>query len=172
MTFSAFPANITSRWMPQHLTDDKLTSVQVIAWCRQVTSHYLSQCWPKPMSPYGVSRPRRVNSLVPGRSEYDVKNAMSIFFNQLLFSSLLTIIPSDDCHRTLLMISQPGSGTSHYLSQCWSTGSSMSPDNGVTKPQWVNPYHVGTWFNIVNIMVADTLAPCVARTSEPMILTM
>ena len=27
-------------------------------------------------------------------------------------------------------------------------------------------------FNIVNIMVADSLAPCVARTSAPMILTM
>ena len=27
-----------------------------MAWCLQVTNHYLSQCWPKPMSPYGVTR--------------------------------------------------------------------------------------------------------------------
>ena len=30
------------------------TSVQVI-WCHQATSHYLSQCWPTSMSPYGVT---------------------------------------------------------------------------------------------------------------------
>ena len=33
------------RWMPQDLTDDKSTLVQVMAWCHQATSHYLSQCW-------------------------------------------------------------------------------------------------------------------------------
>ena len=44
------------RWMPWNLTDDKSTLVQVMAWCRQATSHYLSQCWPSSMSPYGVTR--------------------------------------------------------------------------------------------------------------------
>ena len=29
-----------------------------MAWCRQATSHYLSQCWPRSMSPYGVIRPQ------------------------------------------------------------------------------------------------------------------
>ena len=38
------------------LTDDKSTLVQVIAWCCQATSQYLSQCWPRFMSPYGVTR--------------------------------------------------------------------------------------------------------------------
>ena len=32
--------------MSLYLTDDKSTLVQVMAWCRQATSHYLSQCWP------------------------------------------------------------------------------------------------------------------------------
>ena len=41
-------------------TDDKSTLVQVMAWCRQATSHYLSQCWPSSMSPYGVTRPQWV----------------------------------------------------------------------------------------------------------------
>ena len=36
-------------------TDAKITLVQVMAWCRQATSHYLSQCWPRSMSPYGVT---------------------------------------------------------------------------------------------------------------------
>ena len=51
---------IALRWMPLDLTDDKSTLVQVMAWCRQATSHYLSQCWPRSLSPYGVTRPQWV----------------------------------------------------------------------------------------------------------------
>ena len=50
------------RWMPQNITGDKSTLVQVMAWCRQATSHYLSQCWPRSMTPYGVIRPQWVNA--------------------------------------------------------------------------------------------------------------
>ena len=39
----------------------KSTLVQVMAWCRQATSHYLSQCWPSSLLPYGVSRPQCVS---------------------------------------------------------------------------------------------------------------
>ena len=49
---------IAIRWMPQHLTDHQSTLVQVMAWCRQVTS--LSQCWPRSLSPYDVTRPQWV----------------------------------------------------------------------------------------------------------------
>ena len=34
----------TLQSMPHDLTDDRSTLVQVMAWCRQATSHYLSQC--------------------------------------------------------------------------------------------------------------------------------
>ena len=34
--------------------DKKPTLVQVMAWCRQATSHYLSQCWLKSVSSYDV----------------------------------------------------------------------------------------------------------------------
>ena len=51
------------RWMPQDLTDDKSTLVQVMAWCRQATSHYLNQCWPRSPMPYGVTGPQWVNFL-------------------------------------------------------------------------------------------------------------
>ena len=37
------------------------TLVQLMAWCRQETSHYLSQYWPRSLSPYGVTRPQWVN---------------------------------------------------------------------------------------------------------------
>ena len=48
------------RRTPQNLTDDKSTLVQVMAWCRQATSHYLSQCWARSPMPYGVTRPQWV----------------------------------------------------------------------------------------------------------------
>ena len=52
---------IALKWMPLDLTDDKSTLVQVMAWCHQATSHYLSQCWHRSMSPNGVTRPQWVN---------------------------------------------------------------------------------------------------------------
>ena len=55
--FKSFYDNVIS-WMPQDLTDDKSTLVQVMAWCHQATSHYLNQCWPRSPTPYGVTRPR------------------------------------------------------------------------------------------------------------------
>ena len=51
------------QWMPQDLTDDKSTLVQVMAWCRQAQSHYLRQCWLSSLSPYGVARPQWVKWL-------------------------------------------------------------------------------------------------------------
>ena len=50
-------------WMSLDLTDDESTLVQVMAWCRQASSHYLNQCWPRPKPPYGVSRPQWVNNI-------------------------------------------------------------------------------------------------------------
>ena len=44
------------KWMSLDLTDDKSILVQVMIWCRQAASHYLSQCWPISLSPYGITR--------------------------------------------------------------------------------------------------------------------
>ena len=44
---------ITPIWMSLDFTDDQSILVQVMAWCLQATSHYLSQCWPRPLSPLG-----------------------------------------------------------------------------------------------------------------------
>ena len=48
-------------WMSLNFTDDQSTLVQVMAWCRQATSHYPSQYWPRSLSAYGVTRPQWVN---------------------------------------------------------------------------------------------------------------
>ena len=42
-------------WMSLDFTDDQSTLVQVMAWCRQAASHYLSQCWPRSMAPLGLN---------------------------------------------------------------------------------------------------------------------
>ena len=51
-------------WMSLDLNYEKSTLVQVMAWCCQATSHYLSHCWPRSLSPYGVSRPLWVDFFI------------------------------------------------------------------------------------------------------------
>ena len=48
---------IAQLWMSLDFTYDQSTLVQLMAWCCQETSHYLSQCWHRYVSPYGVTRP-------------------------------------------------------------------------------------------------------------------
>ena len=58
------------RSMPQNPSDDKSTLVQVMAWCRQAASHYLSQCCPRSLSPYGVTRPQWVKTAMKDRPKW------------------------------------------------------------------------------------------------------
>ena len=69
-----FQKDFSAWWLRYHLwnalklmsldfTDDQSTLVQVMAWCHQVTSQYLSQCWPRSLSPYGVTRSQWVNTM-------------------------------------------------------------------------------------------------------------
>ena len=62
--FQLIIINLVNRCEPQNLIDDKSVLVQVMAWCRQATSHYLNQCRPRYMSPYGVTRPQWLISSV------------------------------------------------------------------------------------------------------------
>ena len=64
--------------MPLDLTSDKSTLVQVMAWCRQATSHYLSQCWPRSLSPYGVTRPQWVKQM-----------GLLFFLDSFIFSNIV-----------------------------------------------------------------------------------
>ena len=54
--------------MSLDFTDDQSTLVQVMAWCRQATSHFPSQCWPRSLSPYGVTKPQWVKIHLPNTS--------------------------------------------------------------------------------------------------------
>ena len=57
-------SKIAVRWISLDLSDDKSTLVQVMAWCHQVTSHYMNQCWPRSLPLYGVTRPQWVKCLL------------------------------------------------------------------------------------------------------------
>ena len=86
---------IALSWMPQNLTDNKSTLVQVMAWCRQATSHYLHQCWPSYLSPYDVIRPQWVKVF---------------FFNYEGYCILLEI--------ALKFVSQDPIDSLHWFRQC------------------------------------------------------
>ena len=49
-----FSYEIVCWWMPLNTFDIKSILAQVMAWCHLATRHYLSQCWPRPMLPFGV----------------------------------------------------------------------------------------------------------------------
>ena len=78
---------IALKWMTQNLTN-KSTLAQLMAWCLQATSHYLSQCWPRSMSTYGIIRPQWVNKVVA-------------FVETAPLPHTLECIPSDDYHTHL-----------------------------------------------------------------------
>ena len=63
INISSIFCEIAIRWMPQHVTDHESRLVQVMVWCRQATSHYLSQCWHRSLSPYDVTRPQWVKNM-------------------------------------------------------------------------------------------------------------
>ena len=84
-------------WIPQNFTNEKLTLVQVMAWCHQATSHYLSQCWPRFISPYGITRPESVNISVTGilqASKYGSKQTKSTDSTNQYFFSFKIIVDS------------------------------------------------------------------------------
>ena len=50
--------DVVYMWFLLDLTDYKSPLLRVMAWCRQATGHYLKQCWPRSVSPYGITRPQ------------------------------------------------------------------------------------------------------------------
>ena len=60
MVEASLSCEIALIWISLDFTDDQSTLVQVMAWCRQATSHYLSQSWPRSLSTNGVTRPQWV----------------------------------------------------------------------------------------------------------------
>ena len=78
---------ITLIWISLDFTDDQSTLVQVMAWYCQATSHYLSQCWPRSLSPYAVTRPEWVISSPSGQNgcHFTDNILRCIFLNKKFF---------------------------------------------------------------------------------------
>ena len=136
---------IALRWMPLDLNDDKSTLVQVVVWCRQATSHYLSQCWPRIMSLYGVTRPQWVkSSFITENSSLGIGCDIALnWMPQNLTNKKSTWV------HVMVVYNQV---TSHYLSQC--RPRSMSP-YGLTRPQCVNGSMIDIceqYFCIIRVM--------------------
>ena len=85
---------IALRWMLLDLTDDESTLVQVMDWCLQAPSHYLSQCWPRSMPQYGITRPQWVDDHCWFVFVFDASNA-SEFTKMLLMGELWSVIMSN-----------------------------------------------------------------------------
>ena len=82
---------IVLKWMPMDLTDGKSTLVQVVAWCCQAIRHYLSQCWPRSVLPYGIIRPQWVDAMHYGIQQLlygHVKSDMQLVTFQFCSSGL------------------------------------------------------------------------------------
>ena len=93
---------IALRLMPQDLTHDRSTLVQVMARCHLAPSHYLSQCWPRSLARYGITRPQCINhclELGHVRSWNNGKHSIHVFCSIYLMckSSLMHILyPSSE----------------------------------------------------------------------------
>ena len=122
---------------PQNLTNELSIMVQVMAWCHQATSHYLSQCWPRSMSPYGVTRTQWVNT---DNKMADTMQATFLknFLNENI--CILIKISPNNIPKGLVMLPDNNSASVQimaccYHDQCWAW-SMMS--YGVTTAQRVN----------------------------------
>ena len=56
--FMIISCEIALMWMQQNTFDDETTLVQVMDWCCQAPSHYMSQCWHSSMPQCGITRPQ------------------------------------------------------------------------------------------------------------------
>ena len=74
----SIPSEIALRWMSQDHIDDKSILAQVMACCHQAPRHYLKQCWPSSMSPYGITRGQWVNSLWPSDARWRQKSGSTL----------------------------------------------------------------------------------------------
>ena len=87
---------------------DKSTLVQVMAWCHQATSHYLSQCWPKFMLPYGVTRPQWVNmhlKIMFPINQLQLSDAIDLDQHWIRYWLATCLVPSQYPNQCWLIIS-------------------------------------------------------------------
>ena len=98
--FMGSSCEIALWWIPQHTFDDKSTLVKVMAWWCQAASHYLSQCWPRCMSPYGVTMPQWVKTI----NTTLCPKVQAVELHLCIFKRTLTIVKNNKVHFLLGII--------------------------------------------------------------------
>ena len=129
---------IVLMWFSLDLTDDKSTLLQAVAWCHKAPSHCLSQCWPRSMLPYGITKPQwvkrqfslTINSFTPSRDDFNLKCAIC---RCILMSKVFPVkLPQNNI----------GSGKGLVPSCCRLLLGPMLTCSmmlyGITRGQWVN----------------------------------
>ena len=162
------------RWMSLNLSDDKSTLVQVMAWCHQATSHYLSQCWPRSLSSYSVTRPQWVNMYQTSTKHNQAQTELIILDINILSSVMMYVLLNMCIERYIIMDfyycseimgdKNHGAALDVKMSQwlCTQIAKFMGPTwgpSGVTRPRWphVGPMNPG-------IRVAIGVIPSSAET--------
>ena len=89
-------SEIGLRGVPQNPIKDKSTLGQVMAWCHQVTSHYLNQCWLWSLSPYGVTWPQWVRIFIYHWNHWSKSEThdQAVLFKCIMVHVVQTIISS------------------------------------------------------------------------------
>ena len=65
ITFTSSSCEIALRWMPENAFYVKSTVAQVMAWCHQATSHYLSLWWYRLVLLCVITKPQCVKTSLP-----------------------------------------------------------------------------------------------------------
>ena len=114
-----------------------------MAWCRQATSHYLIKCWPRSLSPYGITRPQWLNTLRLIQNDHHFSDDIfkSISLNEnccLLMKISLKFIPKVPINNipSLAQIMAQRRPRKKPLSEPMMVNSQTLLC--VTRPQWVN----------------------------------
>ena len=129
--------------MPLDLTDDKSTLVQVMAWCCQTRSHYLSQCWPRSLSPHGNTRPLCVNSLWASdaikRHKSGSRLAILMAWSLMAWTNVnLSSMRSSDMHLNAILqnMMTSANGSIFRVTGPFLRGIHRSPMNSPHRGQW------------------------------------
>ena len=142
-------------------SDDRSVVYVVVRY--QTTTHYLYQCWPRFMSPYGVTRPRWVNSLRPKQKRRHLADDIFkyIFLNENVWIPIkisLKFVPKGRINNIPALVQimawrRPGDKP---LSEPMMV--SLPTHICVTRPRWVNAYNSSATFtDTVKLMLHPTM---------------
>ena len=146
-------SKISHRWTSLDHSD-KPTLVQVMARCRQATSHYLSQCWPSSMSPNGVTRPQwvRVDELLAFSMVKDIYTSRfneverGVYWYHLV---RLSVCPSVDRIVSALYLQQYSSDPFHICTSYQATS------EGVLRVMPVSKFKNLKFFKFVTLTLSS-----------------